>query len=83
MSKRDKCETGEFLKMVERVIQAAVPRVGNGDGAELAALARLRDQVEWAIADAIAMQLQEGKSWANIGLALGTSRQAAHKRYTR
>lgn len=83
MARRRSVETEDFLKMANRIIRAAAKRVGNGDEAELAGLAALRDQIETAVGDAIQAQLEQGKSWAKIGLALGTTRQGAFRRYAR
>jgi len=83
MAKKRQVETLDYLKMVERMVRAAAKRVGNGDEAELAVMALLRDQIETAVGDAIQSQLEQGKSWAEIGNALGTTRQGAFRRYAR
>jgi len=83
MAKKRQVETLDYLKMVARMVRAAAKRVGDGDEAELAALALLRDQIETAVRDAIQAQLEQGKSWAEIGNALGTTRQGAFRRYAR
>lgn len=83
MAKKRQFETLDYLKMVARMVRAAAKRVGDGDEAELAVLALLRDQIETAVGDAIQAQLEQGKSWAEIGNALGTTRQGAFRRYAR
>jgi len=83
MAKKRQVETLDYLKMVERMVRAAAKRVGNGDEAELAVMALLRDQIETAVGDAIQSQLEQGKSWSQIGNALGTTRQGAFRRYAR
>lgn len=46
-------------------------------GAALTAVERAEDELERAVAEA----RKAGDSWAAIGMVLGTSRQAAHKRF--
>jgi hypothetical protein len=76
-------ETTEYLAMVRRLLRAAGQRVGNADEVELAELVELREHLEQAIADAVAIQRTWGRSWADIGRGLGTSRQAAQQHYGR
>lgn len=74
-------ETGQFLAMLRRMLRAAAKRVGEGDEPELAQLADLRAELDMAIGHAITAQRANGRSWADIGFALGISRQAAQQRY--
>lgn len=48
---------------------------------QLQALARARQALEVRQAAAVARARDEGRSWAEIGRALGVTAQAAHKRY--
>ncbi len=74
-------ETPEFLRMVRRMLRAAGRRVAIADEPELAELVQLRGELEQAIVDAIAGQRDGGRSWADIGGALGITRQSAQERY--
>ncbi|WP_200919289.1 hypothetical protein [Curtobacterium sp. Leaf261] len=54
------------------------------DGARLARIGAALDAVERAerdLVDAVAAAHAGGDSWAAIGVVLGTSRQAAHRKY--
>ncbi len=70
-------ETPDFLKMLSRMIRAAGRRVAEADEQELIMLTHLRKELETAIQG----QRASGRSWEFIGLALGTTRQAAFQRY--
>lgn len=83
MGKGRVLETDEYLKMVRRQINAGARRVAEGDEPELADLASLRDTIEQAIADAVAGQRANGKTWAQIALGLGVTKNAALMRYGR
>ena len=72
-----------FLAMVRRMLRSAAKRVGEADEHELKELAELHAEVELAIATAVQLQRDHGKSWAAIGSALGTSRQGAQQRFER
>jgi len=74
-------ETPDFLKMLSRMIRAAGRRVAEADEQELIMLTHLRKELETAIETAIQGQRASGRSWEFIGLALGTTRQAAFQRY--
>jgi hypothetical protein len=76
-------ETPEFAGMVRRMIRAYGRRVAEADEVDLSTMVELRDQVEAAIAEAVAGQRKNGASWARIGAGLGITRQAAFQRYGR
>jgi hypothetical protein len=78
---RKDVETMEFLSAARRFIRAAGRRVGECDEPELAELIALRAHLEQTIADAVAGQRRQGKSWAQIALGTGTTREAAFQRY--
>ena len=80
--RRREVETTDYLAMVRRLIAAAGKRVGDADEIELAELVELRDHLEQAIAEAVTIQRGRwGRSWAEIGRGLGTTRQAAQQHY--
>ena len=80
--RRREVETTDYLAMVRRLLWAAAKRVGDADEVELAELVELRDHLEQAIAEAVTIQRgQWGRSWAEIGRGLGTTRQAAQQHY--
>lgn len=78
---RKDVETMDYLGAARRFIRAAGRRVGQCDEPELAELIALRAHLETAIADAVAGQRRQGKSWAQIALGTGTTREAAFERY--
>lgn len=85
MSSRDSrgvVETAEYAKMVQRMIRSYGKRVGNADDVDLAEMVKLRDAVDDAIQTAVEMQRASwGRSWTDIGRALGITRQAARQRF--
>lgn len=77
-------ETPEYVGMLKRMIRACARRVADGDDVDLADMIELRDEVEAAIASAVAGQRElHGASWADVARGLGTTRQAAQMRYGR
>lgn len=79
-------ETPEFMAMLRRLLRAAGRRVAAADEhelVELVELVALRDTLEAVITEAIEGQRAAGRSWADIGRALGITRQSAHERYGR
>lgn len=73
----------EMIAVARRMIRAAGRHAGAGDEFELAELVALRDELEQAIRGAVHEQRSDGRSWAHIGSALGTTRQSAQERYGR
>jgi hypothetical protein len=75
-------ETMEWLEMLSRIIRRAGERVADADEFELAELVAKRDELEDAIRFAVQGQREAlGRSWQNIGDALGITRQSAQERY--
>lgn len=70
-----------FAGAVRRMVRAYGRRVADADEVDLAELLQLRDEVEAAIAVAVAGQRARGQSWAYIAKGLGVTRQAAQMRY--
>lgn len=69
--------------MTRRTIAAYGRTVGNHDPEDLALMLTLRDELDDAIAVAVAGQRANGFSWGQIGSALGLTRQAVQQRYGR
>lgn len=83
-SARRERDTLEYLAAARRFIRRAGERVAEADEFELAELAALREVLESAIQVGVHGQRDMcGRSWADIGAALGTTRQAAQARYAR
>lgn len=74
-------ETHDYAAMMGRMLRAYARRVGAGDLHDLTALASFAEDAETALREAVWAQRAAGRSWAEIGRALGVSRQAAHKRF--
>lgn len=74
---------GRYLGAVRRMIRAAGRRLGEADPEDLAQLVAMREDLDQAIATAVAGQRAAGTSWAAIGSALGMSKQAAAQRWGR
>jgi DNA-directed RNA polymerase specialized sigma24 family protein len=74
-------ENDEYAAFVRRVIRALGRRVGDGDADALAELARLRNDLEQAMGEAVRELYARGWSYAEIGARLGISRQAVRQQY--
>jgi hypothetical protein len=75
-------ENGEFAVFLGRIISAYTRRVAAGDIDALTDMARLADDLDDAIRQAITLlRAQHGYSWADIGTRLGVTRQAAQQRW--
>lgn len=74
-------EADQFGAFVRRVIRAYARRVGDMDIAGLTGLAELRDEVDVALHAAVAELHGNPYSWAEIGDALGITKQAAQQRF--
>lgn len=79
--RRRDVETVEYLGAARRFIRAAGRRVADADEIELAELIKLETVLAAAIADAIEGQRKRGRSWSEIALATGKTRQAAYQRW--
>ena len=75
-------ENADYLRMVSRIVKAAGRRCGNGDEHDLHDLVNIANDIQNAVAAAIAIQLQNGRSWSFIGQALGMTRQGAFQNYS-
>lgn len=74
-------ETTDYLQMLVRMIRAGAKRVGDGDEEELSKFVELGKYLNLKIAEAAREQVKQGKGWSDIGRSVGTSKQAAFKKY--
>ena len=75
-------ENYDYASFLRRVVRAYGRRVAAGDIDSVYDMARLADDVDAAIRDAITeLRAKHGYSWADIGLRLGVTRQAAQQRW--
>lgn len=70
----------EYAGMLRRMIRAAGRRAAEGDPEDLAELVALRAVLDEAIETGVT-GVREYYSWADVGAALGVTRQTAHERY--
>ena len=75
-------ENYDYAAFLRRVVRAYSRRVAAGDIDSVYDMARLSNDVDAAIRDAITeLRARHGYSWADIGLRLGVTRQAAQQRW--
>jgi hypothetical protein len=76
-------ETTDYVGFARRILRAMGKRVSAGDVAALPELLALRDDLDRQIDETIGALRSEPwcYSWAQIGDALGITRQAAQKRF--
>jgi hypothetical protein len=74
-------ENDEYAAFLRRVIRAYSRRVASGDIDAVGDMTALATDLDRAIHDAITSLRALGYSWADIGLRLGITRQAAQQRW--
>jgi hypothetical protein len=74
-------ENDEYAVFLQRVIRAYSRRVASGDIEALFYMTGLAADLDTAISQAVTGLLACGYSWADIGLRLGITRQAAQQRW--
>jgi len=74
-------ENHEYQALMGRMLRAYARRVSKGDLHDLAGLAAFAQDAEQALREAVWRQRAAGRSWTEIGRALGVTRQAAQKRF--
>ena len=79
--RRDVVETDDYAAMLRRMLRAYARRVGQADDVDLAVMADLAREVDDLVAAAVAAQRAGGRSWGDVGRALGVTRQAAQQRF--
>lgn len=76
--------TSDSVAFCRAMISALGDKIAAGDPEDLAPLAELRDLIDDTMADVIvSMKANSACSWADIGEALGITRQTAHERFGR
>ena len=74
-------ENDEYTAFVGRVIRAYSRRVAAGDVDAIAAMIQTAADLDAAIHQAVLGLRRNGYSWAEIGMRLSVSRQAAQQRW--
>ena len=75
-------ETPEYVSMLCRMVRAAGRRVADGDPEDLALLRQVQAELDAAVTAGVrGMRENSGRSWSEIGRALGVTKQAASKRW--
>ena len=78
---RPVAENDEYAAFTRRILRAYARRIAGGDIESLTAMTSLADNIETAIRDAVIGLREFGYSWAEIGVRLGVTRQAAQQRW--
>jgi hypothetical protein len=74
-------EISEYIHFMRRIIRAAGQRIADADPQQLRDLIDLRSDLDEAIGAAVVGLKESGATWADIGAATGTSRQAAFEKW--
>jgi DNA-directed RNA polymerase specialized sigma24 family protein len=76
-------ENKEFCSFARRIVRAFSRRVASGDVEALADLVAMSHQLDEAITHAVLGLREQGYSWSEIADRLGTTKQAAHSRWSK
>lgn len=74
-------DNDDFLAFARRIMRALARRVGDADPDDLAEMMRLRGVLDDAMTTAVAGMRANGFSWAEIGAAVGMTRQSAWEKW--
>jgi hypothetical protein len=80
-NRRPVVENDEYAAFARRILRAYARRIAQGDIEALVLMANLGADVEHATRQAVIGLRESGYSWADIGLRLGVTRQAAQQRW--
>lgn len=80
---RRQVDNDQYAAFIARILAAYTRRIATGDIEALADLAALADHFQALTVQAVADLHRFGYSWADIAARLGTTRQAAHQRFTK
>lgn len=73
----------DVIAMTGRMIRASGRHAGESDPEQLAALARLQEQLDDALVEAVRGQREAGVWWSSIAEALGVTKQACIQRWAK
>ncbi len=76
-------EDKDYFKMLKRMIKAGAKRAGEGDEEELADFYEISKFFNEQIKASVQMQINNNKSWQDIGDSLGMSKQGAYKKFNK
>jgi hypothetical protein len=79
--RRPVVENDDYAAFAHRILRAYARRVATGDVEALARMTELAADLDTAIGCAVTGLRACGYSWAEIGLRLGVTRQAAQQRW--
>ena len=74
-------ENSQYAAFARRILRAYARRISAGDIDALADITTLAADIDNAIRHAVTGLRETGYSWAEIGAALGVTRQAAQQRW--
>lgn len=74
-------ENDDYAAFARRILAAYARRVASGDIEALTQMTQLAADLDAAIGQAVTGLREVGYSWAEIGLRLGVTRQAAQQRW--
>ena len=74
-------ENDEYAAFARRILRAYARRISSGDIDALEDMTAFAADIETAIRQAVTGLRDHGYSWADIGLRLGVTRQAAQQRW--
>ncbi len=81
---REKVETMEYADMLERMLDAYVKRVGDGDPEDLARMIKLHERFGGQVGEATRLiRSQLGYSWGDLAKACDRHRSTLHARFAK
>lgn len=80
-SRASRGDHSEYVAFARRILRSLGQRMSTADPADLVELLELSRDLDAAITRAVGGLRDAGFSWSDIATAIGTTRQAAHKRW--